>query len=168
MYYFELFDLPISLKVNKTEILKKYYQLSKQYHPDNYSLQDTSAQENALQMSTHINMAKNILDDSYGRLAYILKEKKIIDEDEKYTLSSEFLGEMMEINEQLMELENEENIEAKQKIKVDLDSIVSALHKKVAHFYEIENLEMESIDYLPLKDYYFKLKYLNRILERLS
>jgi hypothetical protein len=30
MYYFELFDLPISLKVNKTEILKKYYQLSKQ------------------------------------------------------------------------------------------------------------------------------------------
>ncbi|MBK7690176.1 MAG: DnaJ domain-containing protein [Bacteroidetes bacterium] len=167
MYYFELFELPISLQVNKAALLKKYYQLSKQYHPDNYSLQDRNAQENALQMSTHINKAKNILDDSYKRLAYILREKNIIEEEEKYPLSPEFLGEMMEINERLMELEFEEDAEAKRNIQVDIDAIVASLDQKVAPIYQVENLETEPVDYLLLKDYYYKLKYLNRILERL-
>lgn len=168
MYYFELFDLPVSLKVDKAALLKKYYQLSKQFHPDNFSLQDAEAQEKALQMSAQINKAKTILDDSYKRLAYILQEKKIIEEDEKYQLSPMFLGEMMDINEQLMELEMDENVEAKQKIKMDIDSISAELQQKVDFYYELDNLEADAIDFMPLKDYYYKLKYLNRILERLS
>lgn len=158
MYYFELFELPISLQVNKAALLKKYYQLSKQYHPDNYSLQDRNAQENALQMSTHINKAKNILDDSYKRLAYILREKNIIEEEEKYPLSPEFLGEMMEINERLMELEFEEDAEAKRNIQVDIDAIVASLDQKVAPIYQVENLRTKPINYLTFERLLLQIK----------
>ena len=168
MYYFELFDEPVSLQVNKAALLKKYYQLSKQFHPDNYSLQDAAAQEDALQMSTQINRAKNMLDDSYRRLAYILKEKQIIEEDEKYPLSPQFLGEMMDINEQLMELEFDKSEPAIQKIQDEVATISNTLFQDVKAYYEMKNLESENVDYSKLKDYYYKLKYLNRILEKLN
>lgn len=58
MYYFELFDTPISLVVDKSALLKKYYTLSKEYHPDNFSLGNELAQEQALNMSAKINEAK--------------------------------------------------------------------------------------------------------------
>ena len=168
MYYFELFDEPVSLQVNKAALLKKYYQLSKQFHPDNYSLQDAAAQEDALEMSTQINRAKNMLDDSYRRLAYILKEKQIIEEDEKYPLSPQFLGEMMDINEQLMELEFDKSEPAIQKIQDEVATISNTLFQDVKAYYEMKNLESENVDYSKLKDYYYKLKYLNRILEKLN
>ena len=68
MYYFELFEVPVSLKVNHAALLKKYYQLSKTYHPDNFSLQNIEAQEKALQMTTHINAAKLVLEKTRIRV----------------------------------------------------------------------------------------------------
>lgn len=168
MYYFELFDLPVSLKVNKTEILKRYYALSRQYHPDNFSLQDENEQQNSLSMSAKINEAKKILDDSYLRLAYILKEKGVIEPDEKYQLSPAFLGEMMDINEQLMEMNPENTDErSKQQIQQEVSSIEGELYNEVKEYFEMDTISLTEKDNAILKEYYFKKKYLQRILDRL-
>ena len=34
MNYFELFNLPVTLKVDKSQLAKKYFELQKQFHPD--------------------------------------------------------------------------------------------------------------------------------------
>ena len=166
MYYFELFEVPVSLKVNHAPLLKKYYQLSKTYHPDNFSLQNIEAQEKALQMTTHINAAKLVLDHPQKRLEYVLKEKNILVDDEKYTLPASFLSEMMEINEQLMELAMDEDAGRKEEIKSSIEALSTSLMQTVKPYFEAENLEDISVDYANLKDYYYKQKYLNRLLEK--
>lgn len=168
MYYFELFETPVSLVVNKTAILKKYYELSKEYHPDNFSLEDAVFQEKALVISSEINKAKKVLDNASKRLEYILTEKNIIKADEKYALSPTFLGEMMDINEQIMELEFEKDETKLEIIKSDIKQKESELFEAVKPYFEMNPLNILENDYFILKEYYYKKKYMNRILERLN
>jgi len=37
MNYFELFDIPVQLAIDKKSIPKKYFELSRLYHPDLYA-----------------------------------------------------------------------------------------------------------------------------------
>jgi molecular chaperone HscB len=167
MYYFELFELPVSLKADKASVLKKYYLLSRQFHPDKFSLQPAEAQDKALQISTEINQAKNMLDDPYLRLAYILKEKQLISENEKYALPALFLGEMMDINEKIMDLELESAADREQ-LKAEIDAVKADLYGEVKTYFEMDELAADPEDFAKLKDYYYKLKYVNRIVEKLS
>ncbi len=168
MNYFTLFEIPVSLKVDATEILKKYYVLSKQYHPDNYTLASAAVQEESELMTAQINRAKLILESPTKRLAYILQEKGLISDDEKQTLTPQFLGEMMDINEQLMELEFEPDVEKMATLKTEIASIEKQVFDEVASYFLQEELVLTEADGLLLKDYYFKQKYIERIKEKLS
>ncbi len=168
MYYFELFDIPISLKVDKAMLLKKYYQLSKEFHPDQYAQGSNTTHETSLEMSATINEAKKILDNPYKRLEYILSEKGTIKTDEKYTLSPLFLGEMMELNEQLMELEVEPNEDTLTTIKKELALKEIELVEHVKVFFESDVLNVNETELASLKDFYYKRKYIQRIAEKLT
>lgn len=168
MDYFELFGLPVSLKVNKVYNIKKYYALSKEFHPDHFTLDNTGAQEKALLMTSEINKAKKILDHADQRLAYYLTQNNLIQTDEKYTLSLSFLGDMMDINEQLMELEFDQDASKLADIQSAVMEKETLLFEEVKLFFEMEELQISDSDHLKLKDYYYKKKYLNRILERLN
>ncbi len=167
MEYFELFDMPVSLVVDSKAVTKKYYELSKINHPDNFSLDDTAKQDAALEMSSKINQAKKVLSNAHARLAYILKEKEIIDPEEKYKLPPMFLGEMMDINEALMELQFEPNKETQDKITNEVKQKEEVLFEEVKAFFESDIFELNDENSLLLKDYYYKKKYLARIQEKL-
>ncbi len=167
MEYFELYELPVSLKVDKAAVTKKYYELSKAFHPDNFSLSDATKQSEALEKTSHINMARKVLANAHKRLAYLLKEKGVIVTDEKYKLPPMFLGEMMEINEALMELQFEPDAKNKEKIIAQVENEVNKLYKTVASFFEAEELVLDEASSAQLKDYYYKKKYLDRIKEKL-
>jgi len=167
MEYFELFDMPISLVVDTKAVTKKYYELSKKFHPDNFSLSDNDKQEKALAMSSKINNAKKVLSNSHKRLEYILKQKEIIVDGEKHQLPPMFLGEMMEINETLMELEFDPNPKAKEKIKTEVSQQTAKLFEDVKPYFEAEIVEINAENSKVLKDYYYKKKYLARIEEKL-
>jgi len=168
MNYFTLFEIPVTLKVDAASLLKKYYLLSKQYHPDNFTLSDVGSQEASEQMTAAINEAKKILDSPYKRLEYILREKGIIEEDEKYALSPMFLGEMMDINEQLMELAFDKDEARLAAIRHEVKSAEAAIYAEVSRFFEMDELSLTDDDSHLLKDYYYKKKYLQRIMERLN
>ncbi len=167
MDYFELFDLPVSLLVDAKAVTKKYYELSKKYHPDKFSLHDVAKQDEALEMSAKINKAKKTLSNPHARLAYLLKEKGIVVAEEKYQLPPMFLGEMMDINEALMELEFDPNPEAKKKINQEVAEKTATLFEEVKRFFEANTLEINEVNRVSLKDYYYKKKYLERIEEKL-
>lgn len=167
MEYFELFDLPVSLIVDTKAVTKKYYELSKRYHPDNFSLDDADKQDQALEMSSKINKAKKVLSNAHARLAYILKEKQFVLADEKYKLPPIFLGEMMDINEELMELQFDPNPASKEKIASEVALQTEKLFEQVAGFFEATELEISDDNGPILKDYYYKKKYLDRIQEKL-
>ena len=60
MNYFEMFEIPVSLIIDKAAITKKYVELQKKYHPDFFTQENEAAQEDALETSSAINKAMKV------------------------------------------------------------------------------------------------------------
>lgn len=158
MKYFELFDLPVSLQVDKNILAKKYFELQKKYHPDFYTRADEEEQRDMLEKSSEINRALITLKHPQETIKYVLQQKGLLEEEEKYQLPQSFLMEMMDLNEQLgngtgMAIEDMEN-QLFNEVKSIIENYNDTLIKK-------EEL-------LKVKEYYFKKKYLKRILDRID
>lgn len=165
MNYFELFELPISLQVDKKELNTKYIALQKQYHPDFFSKSDADEQEEMLQKSSMINRGYKVFSNEDDTIKYVLELKGLLADNEKYDLPPDFLMEMMEINETLAEPQDSELEEMETKIS----QMQNQLYQSVQNIIENYNDDITTNEQLLLvKDYYYKKKYLNRILERLD
>ena len=91
----------------------------------------------------------------------------MLQEEEKYELSPGFLTEMMELNEALMEGDDYPlNRRNGNKDQQALQKYLYDKVQKIIEYYNEDNTTSEQL--LQVKDYYFKKKYLNRILERLD
>ena len=65
MNYFELFDIPVSLNIDKAAITKKYVELQKKYHPDFFTQENAAMnKEEALEKSSAINKAMKVFQNS--------------------------------------------------------------------------------------------------------
>ena len=158
MNYFELFELPVSLKIDKTKLAQKYFELQKKYHPDFFANGTEHEQEQALEISSQLNKALKIFKNPNQTIKYVLQLKELLEEEEKYQLPPAFLMDMMELNEELSE-------DSAQQIQ----ELETRLYTKVQPIIENYNdLTTTTADLLKLKEYYFKQKYLQRILDRLE
>ena len=169
MNYFELFEIPVQLKVDKRSLYKKYIELSKQNHPDYFATKTEAEQSQALEISALLNKAWKTFQNPDETIKYVLKLKNLLEEEEKYQLPPAFLMEMMEVNEELMDAK----MEGDNKKITSLSSVISNLSntiyepvkETVEHYQEGVTTEKEL---LQVKDYYFKKKYLNRIQQQLA
>jgi molecular chaperone HscB len=163
MNYFELFYLPVSLNVDKQQLSKNYFELQKQYHPDFHANALQEEQADVLERSSMINKAYKTFLNQDSTIKYVLTLKGLLEEEEKYQLPADFLMEMMEINESIDEATD---VDAKRKI---IDQQVEQLYDEVKPI--INNYEdgvTPAADLQKVKEYYFKKKYLRRILDRLD
>ncbi len=162
MNYFELYNIPFSLKPDQQLVKQKFYELSRKYHPDFFSNATEDEQADVLEKSSAINKAFKIFSHSDETIKYVLQQKGLIEEEEKYQLPPDFLMEMMELNEQAMEADKTEIEKQVSNIQHEIYEPVKAI---IEHYKEgITSKE----ELLQVKDYYFKKKYLNRILEGLG
>jgi molecular chaperone HscB len=162
MNYFELFGLPPAPSVDKTLIAKKYFDLQKENHPDFFTQGTETEQEDALEVSAAINKGFQVFQNDEQTIEYFLQTKGLIESNEKYNLPPDFLMEMMEINEVLTEEDPGE-------INKRVNDYGAALFSAVRPIIETYNPAATSeADLLKLKDYYYKKKYLKRILDRLA
>src|ERR1044072_6982503 len=97
--YFALYGISPTLSPDATDLRRKYYDLSRRYHPDRYSAGDSSAQTEALRMASQVNEGYRILGDENALLGYVLQYVGVLQPEEHYKLPPEFLMEMMELNE---------------------------------------------------------------------
>ncbi len=158
MNYFELFGLPVSLQTDQAMLAKKYFELQKKYHPDFFANSSEYEQAEALEISSQLNKALKVLKDQDQTIKYVLQLKNKLEEEEKYQLPPDFLMEMMELNEEL----NEDSASQVQAIEKQLYSEVQPIIENYRDD-SITNAELEQ-----LKEYYYKKKYLHRILDRLE
>lgn len=162
MNYFELFGLPISLKVDTSSLAKKYFELQREFHPDFYTQSDETEQQNALEKSAEINKGLKILQNSDATLQYVLQLKNLLTENEKYELPPEFLMDMMELNEKLVE----QDPDSFSKEVAQLEESLYKEVKEIIEQYDNESISEENLQ--KLKEFYFKKKYLQRILDRIA
>lgn len=162
MNYFELFGIPVQFKVDKGILRKKYFELSKLSHPDYFATSGNEVQQNALDSSALLNHAFKTLNNSDATLQYILKEKGLLEEGEKYNLPPSFLAQMMEINEALEEGVGQDN--NKIRLLAQIEELEGELYEPVKDIIENYSEVITSTEaLLQVKDYYFKKKYLQRL-----
>ena len=165
MNYFELFDLPVSLKVDRNGLSKKYFELQKKYHPDFFANEDDEAKADALEKSSQVNKAFKTFSDSDETIKYVLQEKGLLEEEEKYKLPDNFLMEMLELNEQLTDAKMDDDAAKIENIKSQIFTLQENIYEPVSEIVEgyKEGVSSEK-ELLQVKDYYYKKKYLKRIL----
>lgn len=161
MNYFELFGLEPAPKVDNSLLASKYFALQRASHPDFFTQATEHEQENALQQSAEINKAFATLQNDDKTLEYFLQLKAVIVPDEKYELPPGFLMEMMELNETLDEKDGVT-------IAEEMAAIEKPMLSEVATILDKPGAEITTAELQQLKAYYYRKKYLRRILERLG
>jgi molecular chaperone HscB len=166
MNYFEIFGIPVQLKVDKKDLPSRFFELSKKYHPDYFINGTAEAQAEALEISAQLNKAFRTFQHPDETIKYVLMLKGLLQEEEKYELPPDFLMEVMDINEQLMDLEGEEE---KAGLRLAIDNMEKEIYEPVKEI--VENYKEDIVaeeGLLPVKEYYYKKKYLDRIKKELA
>lgn len=165
MNYFELFNIPVSLKIDKGTLAKRYFELQKKYHPDFFTQAGQDEQNEVLEKSSAVNKAFKIFKSEDETIKYLLQLKGLLQEEEKYQLPPGFLMEMMEFNEQLMDAKMEPGEDKLAALKLQVTIFEQEIYEAVkTHIENYKDGISSQKELLQVKEYYYKKKYLNRIL----
>lgn len=169
MNYFEFYDLPVSFLMDLDLLKRKYYEISRSAHPDFHTLASESQQEAMLEKSTINNRAYRILSDFDQRLKYILDLFGKLKEEGENKVPQDFLMEMMDLNESLMELETEPSEEMKGSLLAHIRLLEKQALNEIQLTLEVTDVSVLSNDqWNGMTDYYLKSRYLKRLLDNIS
>ena len=167
MNYFELYEIPVSFRPDQAQVKKQYYALSRKYHPDFFGGTDAAQQQEVLEKSAQVNQAYKVFQSEEATIKYILQLHGLIEEEEKFQLPPDFLMEVMELNEQVMELDKEDAA-ARAALETAIQTLQNNIYEPVeaimANYQEGADTEKEL---LQVKNYYYQKKYLDRIVQGL-
>jgi molecular chaperone HscB len=142
MLYYEAFGLEPVLSLDADDLKKRFYERSRQWHPDRFSRASAVEQDKALQMTAVLNDAFRNLRDPVARAEYFLKENGI---ELSKDAPPELLEEVFELNMALEELREGDESARPQ--------LVQARDRFVAMRGEIDRaLEASSVSYDASKD----------------
>lgn len=166
MIYFDLFEIPVQLKINTASISKKFFELSKKYHPDYYANENETVQTEVLEQSALLNEAWKTFQSTDSTIKYVLEEKELMVEEEKYELPPDFLMEVMEINEALMDADE---LGISNNLHTQIENLENEMYEPVKEIVEQyqEGVTTEK-ELLQVKEYYYKKKYIDRIKRQIS
>ena len=169
MNYFQFYNIPITFTVDEAALKRTFYANSKKYHPDFYTLESEEKQQEILELSTLNNEAYKTLKDADKRMKYVLELKNALGEEGSNKIPQDFLMEMMDINEQLMEYKFDPSPEKLKTINEELRQLENALDMEVSPIFTKFNSKTPNPTNLQtVKSYYLKNQYLNNLKNNLN
>jgi len=156
--YFELFGLPISVKLDRSELDIRYLQLQQQYHPDKFYKLAQEIQQQAAQNSAQINEAYNILKDDLKRAKYILQNHGV-DIYDQSLLEPEFLMQIMQWQDEIEQYGND---------AVKLQSAYTNFQKLYDHSKRLVIGALEQNNIQNATREYSKLQFYNRFIREIK
>ena len=165
--FFDFYDIPVAFFPDENVIRQKYYAMSRQFHPDFYTLEGEHIQEEMLEKSSQNNKAYQTLATLEKRIPYILS--LYIDLEKDNTVDPDFLMEMMELNERREDAMAEKDIDAVRLLKEECQHLLQTLDTEILP--AMKNFDSQGPDVSALeeiRDYYHKRKYILRIQENIS
>lgn len=168
--YFSLYEIPESFSPDTVLVKKKFYELSKRFHPDFYVNESEEKQAEILELSTVNNKAYQVLSNPLKRIEYILGMHGMIAEGDKYVLPQNFLMEMMDVNEALMDLQMEPDQARLMQVKGEVDHFEAGLFDELKTQTDLFDSTSDNRDEIlsRIRDIWYRQKYLMRIKESLS
>lgn len=160
--YFLLFDLPITLPVELSQLNQKYQQLQRQYHPDNYATATDSERSTAIQKSATINAAYRTLKDPIAAAAYRVSLEGIeIDGEQQTIFDPDFLEEQFELRERLDDLEQAKDWLA-------LDPFYDEIIVRKKHVYAELLSAIATNEWQNAQTIIYRLRYFARLIEQIE
>jgi len=106
--YFEIFSVPISTAPDLNILKEKNHELQQQVHPDRFANSDDAEKREAMQITSLVNEAYNILKIPVSRLQYMLKLKGIdMDGETDTAMDGLFLMQQMELREEIADIRSQ-------------------------------------------------------------
>ena len=103
--YFELFDIEQGYQLNLAALKKRYLQLQKEFHPDNFASESARIQREAMQRASRLNQAYETLGSPLQRAIYLLQTVgQEFDADRQIDNDTSFLAEQLKLREALSEV----------------------------------------------------------------
>jgi len=133
--YFAVFSLDRKLVVDEAALQRKFYELSRTFHPDRFATQSPSEQAFALDFTAMLNDAFRVLRDPIRRGEYLLKlEGFDIGEQRSKDVPPELLEEVFELNMMLESAPDRSELEEARtkflKMQSDTDVEIATLAAK--------------------------------------
>lgn len=169
--YFDFYGLPESFFLDEAALKRQYYAKSRETHPDFHA---TSAPENQaamLQQATLNTDAYRTLADPDRRMAYILSQHGLLEEGKQEALPPDFLMDVMDLNEQLMELEAAPDSAAEAAVAAEVTALADTLDagiQPVLAGYQGLPTDHRAAALQQIRTYYLKKRYLLRIRQQLA
>jgi molecular chaperone HscB len=105
--FFHFFGLDQKLSIDLPDLQKRFYQLSRQWHPDRFSRKSPTEQAQSLEATSILNDGYRTLRDPVKRAEYLLTEEGFpIGEQRSKDVPPELLEEVFELNMMLEELKH--------------------------------------------------------------
>ncbi|MEO6453395.1 MAG: hypothetical protein ABIN97_04950 [Ginsengibacter sp.] len=166
MNYFELFEMPVSLQIDRNELYQKYLELQKKYNNGVSSKSSKQLQEEMFEMLSLIQTGFEIFQNADDTIRYVLMIKGLLEENENYALHADFLVEMRDLIEILS---GHPDILSIEEAATKVSQIETQLYQSIQNIIENYNEERTTNEQLLyIKDYYYKKRYINNILEKVE
>jgi molecular chaperone HscB len=101
--YYAVFGLPRKLALNEEDLRRRFYELSRQHHPDFHQTKTAAERAVALGASAEVNRAYRALRDPLARVEYVIALEEGGDGRVAPAAPAELLAEMLEVQEALEE-----------------------------------------------------------------
>lgn len=138
--YFDFLGFERKLTIDEAALQKRFYELSKKWHPDRFSRAGVAEQEQALEATSILNDGYRTLKDPVKRAEYLLAEEGFpIGEQRSKDVPPELLEEVFELNMLLEELRTgdesqkpqlEQAGESFRRMQTEIDSGLTVLFRK--------------------------------------
>lgn len=132
--YYDFFEIPHHLSLDLKDLEKRFYALSRKWHPDRFARASAEDREQALDASAILNDGYRVLRDPIQRANYLLKEKGFdIGEQQSKEVPPELLEEVFELNMALEESDEGAIAEARvkfEKMQQQLDEELESAYRR--------------------------------------
>ncbi|GAC1369253.1 MAG: hypothetical protein NVSMB30_06900 [Hymenobacter sp.] len=169
--YFAFYGLPESFLPDEAALKRLYYAKSREAHPDFHATSSAENQADMLRLATLNTDAYRTLAHPDQRMAYLLRQHGLLAEGKQEPLPPDFLMDMMDLNEQLMDLEAAPEAAAVGNVAAEVRALADALDTGIQPV--LAGYEGLPTDHRPaalqqICTYYLKKRYLLRIQQQLA
>ena len=134
MQYFQAFGLEPKLAIDLEDLKKRFYERSRQWHPDKFSRASARERQQAVDMTALLNDAFRTLRDPVARAEYFLRQKGL---EFSKDAPPELLEEMFEFNMAIEESDRAQLESARQRFM----GMVEEIDRQLECLFEQEKLE---------------------------
>jgi len=154
--YFKVFGLEKSFNVDILELSKTYKQLQRQLHPDKFGQAEDDEKDASEEWSALVNNGYKVLQKPLPRALYLLDTAGFNLEEESIDIDPEFLGEIMELNEEVVEADAN-----------DIKLLADTVKRKLDDYIDIIDVLFTNGEFEKAREQVAHMKYYSNVLDKI-